>query len=455
MSSERQPFAILQVSMQDLGGGAEGSAWNLFQVYRNRGHGSWLAVGHKRSTDPDVLEIPRLPQSGLWARVCWGLHRAATPLEGHMRGAGRLRHWLSTLAGIWSVIEQKMGREDFNFPGSRRLLHLPPRRPDIVHTHSLHGGYFDLRVLTELSRQVPVIVNLRDAWLLTGHCAHSFGCERWKTGCGRCPDLTIYPRARHDSTAYNWERKRRIYARSHLYVTAPSRWLLDMVRQSILRGFESKLIPNGIDLSIFCPGDRALARAKLQLPISQKIVLFAANRGRHNVFKDYATMKVAVRLAASNNPGIDLLFLCLGEKGEEQSLDQTRILFVGFERSPKQLALYYQAADVYIHAAKAEAFGKTITEALACGIPVVATAVGGIPEQIRDGDNGFLTPAGDPEAMAARIGQLLCGQKTRHLMGERAAEDARLRFGLDRQADAFLAWYQEVRQRFEAQRRDS
>ena len=51
---------------------------------------------------------------------------------------------------------------------------------------------------------MPVALTLHDEWLLTGHCAYTLGCERWRIGCGRCPDLTIYPAIRRDSTAENF-----------------------------------------------------------------------------------------------------------------------------------------------------------------------------------------------------------------------------------------------------------
>ena len=85
------------------------------------------------------------------------------------------------------------GLENFNFPGSRGLLCLMSPRPGVVHCHNLHGGYFDLRFLPKLSARVPTLLTLHDAWLLGGPSAHSFGCERWTTGCGPCPDFTIPP----------------------------------------------------------------------------------------------------------------------------------------------------------------------------------------------------------------------------------------------------------------------
>ena len=85
-----------------------------------------------------------------------------------------------------------------------------------------------------------------------------------------------------------------------------------------------------------------------------------------------------------------------------------------------------------------------MTEALACGTPVVATAVGGIPEQIRDGETGFLTPPRDAEAMATRVEQLLADEELRQRMGAMAAEDAHKRFSLDRQVDEHLEFFTDI-----------
>lgn len=440
---------ILQVSTCDIAGGAEKVAWSLFQAYRQRGYASWLAVGYKRSEDPDVFEIPRLRQSVPWARPCWILHGRLAPLENRVRGIWRLRYWLRTLAGGRPALERELGREDFHFPGSRRLLQLPPERPDVVHAHNLHGDYFDLRFLSRLSHQVPVILTLHDAWLLSGHCAHSFECERWRTGCGQCPDLFIYPAIRRDATAYNWRRKGDIYRRSRLYIATPSHWLMDKVRQSMLARaiVEARVIPHGIDLSLFRPGSRQGARAELELPQNVDVFLFTANSIRHNIWKDYATMREALTRVAETQEKKQILFLALGEDAPSERIGCAEIRFIPYQRDPKIVASYYQAADVYVHAARADTFPNTVLEALACGIPVVATAVGGIPEQVEDGVTGFLTPMGDSEMMADRIVRLLTDHDRRRQMGARAAEIAQKRFDLNRQADEYLAWYQEILRR--------
>jgi glycosyltransferase involved in cell wall biosynthesis len=444
---------ILQVCTSDGPGGAEKIAWCLFHACRQTGFPSWLAVGRKYSNDPDTLLIP-MPQR-VWTRGWRALGNTLSPLVGKVCGAERLQHCLHSLAQPRRLWHTKLGHEDFEFPGTRQLLDLPPARPDIVHCHNLHGGYFDLRALAWLSREVPVVLTLHDAWLLSGHCAHSLACEAWRSGCGHCPDLHVYPAIRRDGTAYNWRRKRSIYAQSRLFVTTPSQWLMRKVEQSILRAaiLDAQVIPNGIDLRVFHPADRATVRRDLGLPTEAKILLFVANGIRNNVWKDYQTLRTALAQIAERCHGQPILFLALGEDSPPEHMGKAKVQFVPYQRDPAVLAQFYCAADVYVHAARADTFPNTVLEAMACGVPVVATAVGGIPEQVQDGMTGLLVPPSEPQKMAAALLALLSQEDLRKRLAWAAAEEARKRFALNRQVNDFVTWYQEVLQQWEQHRK--
>lgn len=437
-----RPLRILQVNTWDMAGGAEGSAWNLFREYRSRGHESYLAVGYKRSNEADVIIIPNDKYRSRWAKTWLAIGSPARLLKGRVRKAEHLYNIFRWIGDPGAWIEWRRGIEDFRFPGTWHLMDLTPKPPDIIHCHNLHGGYFsyfDLSVLSWLSHKVPVILNLRDAWLLSGHCAHSFDCQRWMTGCGECPYLNTYPALKRDATAYNWKRKREIYQKSKLYIVTPSQWLMDKVKKSMLCGVQYRVIPNAVDLSVFHPGNQDNARRVLSLPIHAKIILLTAQ----NEFKDYDTMKAALRhLDKSGND--NLIFICLGKTGVSKGVGKGRMIYRRFENDPHRMALYYQSSDIFIHAAKDEAFGKTVTEAMACGIPVVATAVGGIKEQIEDGKTGFLVPAGDSQAMSKSINALLMNSELRASLGQAGFVNASSRFDLKRQIDAFLKLYTEI-----------
>jgi glycosyltransferase involved in cell wall biosynthesis len=437
----KQPLRILQISRHEMLGGAASTAWNLHSAYRRRELRSWMVVGRRETNDSTIFEIPNGPAHALWTR---NLTRIRLKL--HMIRFPHLGQILNCITKPMRLRDLYKGIEDFDHPGSWRVLELTPEKPDIVHCHNLHAGYFDLRVLPWLCRRVPVMLTLHDAWLLSGHCAHSFDCERWKTGCGQCPDLTIYPAIKRDATANNWRRKRDIYARSRLYVATPSQWLMHKVQQSILASaiVEARVIPNGVNLSVFHPADRQAARAALNLPQDAWILLFVANGIIHNIWKDYQTMRAAVALVAGHIHGQDLLFIALGEKAPQEQIGRAKVHFVPYQKEPETVAQYYQAADVYMHAARVDTFSTTVLEALACGTPVVATSVGGVPEQVEDSVTGFLTPPRDVEAMASRIEQLLTDNKLRWKIGVTAAEVAGDRFNLDRQVDEHLEWFGDI-----------
>ncbi|NIS70621.1 MAG: glycosyltransferase [Proteobacteria bacterium] len=444
---------ILQVSTYDIAGGAEAVGLQLFQAYRDLGHDSWLAVGLKRRNDPDVLMIPNCAYRNRWARIWNTGGNLLSSFVGRQRNVGRLNRLFQIGIGQpqrWLDIWQ--GKEDLDFPGTWRLLDFTPERPDILHCHNMHGawlptgGYFDLRALSWLTRQLPVVLTLHDAWLLSGHCAHSFDCERWKIGCGHCPDLTIYPAIRRDATAYNWQRKRGIYAKSRVYVATPSQWLMRKVEQSILASaiVEARVIHNGVDLTTFHPGDWRESRAMLGIAQDARVLLFVGNKTRSNPWRDYAALEEAVKRVSERLPHERVIFVCLGEKQKTGSIGRERMRFIGYQKDPVTIARFYQAADVYLHAAKADTFPNTVLEALACGTPVVATAVGGIPEQIEEGETGFLVLPGDSSGMAERIQQLLQDENMRNRMGTQAADFARKHFGPERMVGDYLGWYQEI-----------
>ena len=433
---------ILQVNASDRGGGAERVAHDLFDAFRRRGLGSYLAVGHKQGDDPAV--VPFL----------------APPSTSAAEAAAHIRH---LLAGFGRLADRRAGLETFRYPATRRLLDRVPEPPDVVLAHNLHGGYFDLRVLRELSARLPVVLSLHDAWLLSGHCAHSLACARWETGCGACPDLDIYPSVRRDATARNWQRKQRILAGLPLHVVTPCRWLMDRVERSLLAGVtgERRVIPNGVDLNVFRPGDREAARAAFGLPADARVLVFVASGLKANPFKDFELVRSTLAGMRPARDGARTVLLALGDAGDDERWGDAEVRFVPFAWEPATIAQAYRAADVYLHAARADTFPLTVLEALACGTPVVATATGGIPEQVHGlrtsaaapdaeglpdaAPTGILTPPGDAAAATRAVEQILDDVALRERLGAAAADDARARFDLEKQCEAYHRWFEALR----------
>jgi glycosyltransferase involved in cell wall biosynthesis len=417
---------IVSVNTADRGGGAEHAAWTLFKGFERQGLESWLVVGDKKTDDPNVLPFFLSPH------VDYRPYADAV-FQAELEAARRR--------------ELAAGIEDFNFPYSKYLPTITGSEPDAIVCHNLHGGFFDLRVLPELSQRIPIFLVLHDHWTFTGHCGCPLECSRWQTGCGGCPDLTLPPAIQRDATDLNWRTKREILARCRLYVTSPTQWLLDRARQSILAPamLESRVIPCPIDVTRFHPADRAQVRRELGLPLDAHVLVFAAHKARTNPYKDSATVEASVQRLAQLMPDDEILFLGLGEEAPEIRVGNTRLRFLPFQ-PPELAARYLQAADVYLHAARQENFGLVTAEAQACGTPVVATAVGGLPEVIADGQRGWLVPPGDAEQMATATAHLLQNPPVQMRFGDQAARHARQHWAEQRVVNQFLSWIAEVRQ---------
>jgi glycosyltransferase involved in cell wall biosynthesis len=442
---------ILQVNGTDIGGGAAGIARALHHAYRTIGHRSWLVVGHKLSNDPHTLPIRHDLASSWWQRPFWRGENKVT--RSRNQAFRRLRHALLLATDPRRVADWYHGYEDFHYPGTARLLDLRESAIDILHFHNLHGRYFDLRQLPPLTAMVPSLLSLHDTWLFSGHCSYSLDCERWREGCGNCPDLSLYPAILRDATAENWQRKQEIYAQSRYHVISPCQWLVDRVVDSPLQAglLSARVIPHGIDLSRFRPGDRSAARRELGLPETEQIVLMVANNMRHNPWKGFRTAKRAFARLSAQKRQMPLLVLVIGDSAAEEKLEGLTIRYIPYERDQTTMARYYQAADLFLSTSRAEVWGLAITEAMACGLSVVATAVGGTPEQINswphaaaDIANGILVPSGDSAAMAAAVTRLLEDKVLRQALGGNALQRARAEFDFDVQVERYLAYYREI-----------
>jgi glycosyltransferase involved in cell wall biosynthesis len=450
---------LLMLNTTDKGGGAERVAADLRLGLRQLGLDVRTAVGRKVGSDPDVFELKERPVNP-WHGLTLALERCVTPFAGHMPGPQYVlmaTHWFGLPRRFR---DWRAGRECFVYPAADALMAAAPREFDLIHAHNLHGDYFNLAALTRASKSLPVVITMHDEWLMTGHCAYTLGCERWRTGCGHCPRLDVYPAIRRDATRENLDHKRDIYRHLRALVVTPSHWLQARARESALAPTmrDSVVIPNAVNLQTFSPGDRVAARRRMGWPDKARILLFAAAGGAGNKFKDIDTVRAASALLARNaGPGAeDIVLVFLGAREPPTARDGFRELSLRILDDPARVADAYRAADVYLHAAHSDNFPISILEALACGCPVVATAVGGIPEQFvslslpmaQPGlaepalpPAGVLTPPRDPEAMARAVAAVLDDPLIARALAGGARVTAERRYSIERQARRYAELY--------------
>jgi glycosyltransferase involved in cell wall biosynthesis len=200
------------------------------------------------------------------------------------------------------------------------------------------------------------------------------------------------------------------------------------------------VIPYPIDTSAFCPGLQAGAptRAPILLTVGRlerrkgADLLLGALAKR--VWQCYPELTVCFPGSETDLTQRELLDLVPAERRQQ-------VIFPGFvDRA--QIVKYYQRATLYVTPTLYETFGYTVLEALACGVPVVASRVGAIPELVEDGATGLLVEPHDPDALADAILTLLDDPVRRDVMGQRAREKAVSQYAVKQIMDVLLPFYE-------------
>jgi D-inositol-3-phosphate glycosyltransferase len=200
------------------------------------------------------------------------------------------------------------------------------------------------------------------------------------------------------------------------------------------------IVPPGVDTTLFYPRPSAEAKARLGVNPDQKLLLFV---GRIEPLKGIETLLRAVAILLERGV-CNCESLCLSivggdpeESEAEKNAEMERLMalrtelglakLVTFLGKQDQDALpdYYAAAEAVIMPSHYESFGMVALEAMACGIPVIASEVGGLAFLVRDGETGFHVPDRDPAALADRICEIITEPLLRAELGEKAAAYAR------------------------------
>jgi glycosyltransferase involved in cell wall biosynthesis len=189
--------------------------------------------------------------------------------------------------------------------------------------------------------------------------------------------------------------------------------------------------------------DSPEARAKLLsfFPTTSRISHVVLAAGRLSPEKGFDVLVEAAATVCRDNPRAGIVLF--GEGVLRSNLEkrivelglENRFLLPGFRTD---LDTLIGAADVVVLPSFTEGLPNVALEASAAGVPVVATAVGGTPEVVADGETGFLVPPGQPESIAAKVGELLRNPDLRVRFGTAGTERMRSRFTFEAQADEYM-----------------
>lgn len=276
------------------------------------------------------------------------------------------------------------------------------KEADVIHLHWINQGMLSLSIIRKMIKSgKPIVWTMHDMWPFTGICHHARTCQNFMTCCHDC-DLLSHPKA-HDLSEKVMKRKERIFKRSNIYFIGCSRWLADEAKKSnLLHNLNITDIPNPLNTRVFKPSDKTEARKENMLPLDKTLILFSAFKTTtpaKGIKYFIETCHLYNQLHPEMHDKIGII--AVGKEAETISAEFPYPVYsMGYVSDERKMISIYNACDVFFMPSLQENLPNTIAEAMACGIPCIASNVGGIPQMIHHLENGYLARLKDTKDMA-------------------------------------------------------
>ena len=402
---------ILHINQSDISGGAAIAGYRLHQGLLAQGIDSKLLVGNVKTDDPHVAAVLRNP---------------------------RIENQLNR-------ISYRLGLNYINLLSSFAIPnHQFYQEADILNFHNLHTGYFNYLAIPKLTKSKPAVFTLHDMWSFTGHCAYSYDCDKWKTGCGKCLYPDTYPAIKLDNTRLEWKLKNWVYSNSNITIVSPNRWLTEQAKNSMLNRFPIHHIPNGIDTNSYQPLDKLLCKEILGISKYKKVLLFGAESLKDSRKGGDLLVKSLQILPESLKS--ETIILTLGNGGESITSDLgMQVISLGYISSDRLKSLAFSAADLFIFPTRADNLPLVLQESMACGTPMVSFDIGGVSDLVRHNITGYLAKSEDTQDFSNSIVKLLEDDQLRQTMNENCRAIAISEYALELQAKRYVELYKNIK----------
>lgn len=292
----------------------------------------------------------------------------------------------------------------------------------------------------------PIVWTLHDMWAFCGgeHYAPDGEDARFQKGYlpANRPDGETGP----DLNRRTWLAKCRAWAHQQLTIVSPSCWLAECAKRSILLSEAPiHVIPNPLDTEkTWRPINRDASRTVLNLPVNKKLILFGAHGGLADPRKGADLLRKAIiRVAAKCSGEMELLIYGQASGGKENNWP-CPVHWLGVVRDDRVLAQAYSAADVMVVPSRQDNLPNTVIEAHACGTPVAAFNIGGLPDIVVHRETGWLAEAFDTEDLAEGILWLIADETRHAAISVNARKSAEARFSETVVAAQYVELYQHV-----------
>ena len=246
--------------------------------------------------------------------------------------------------------------------------------PDIIHLHNIHGNYINISLLFDFLKKYnkPIVWTLHDCWAMTGHCSHFVmkECEKWKSKCYECGNISAYPSSIVDKSKQLYKKKKSLFTSLvNLTIVTPSYWLAEIVKDSYLKAYDVKVINNGVNLEIFKPRNSDF---RTRYHLDNKFIILA-------VAPLWTKSKGIDRLIKLSN-SIDTEYAIVIVGKTDEKIDNENLVLIERTDNQVELAEIYTAADVFLNPTREDTFPTVNMEALACGTPVLSFGACGSAE---------------------------------------------------------------------------
>lgn len=406
---------ILMISASDVKGGAAKVGYLLAKGLIEQSHDVCYLVKAQSSEDEFIQQIASVPNPQRSRSI-----------------SQRIIHRLG--------INQLGLNETFPFSLKADFL----KQFDLVHLHDLPS--FNFAALPWLSRQVPTVWTMHTMAAFTGNCLYAYDCDRWQKSCGNCPEFGKFPLIwyHRDGSDLNLGLKRLFYQFSQLQIVGVSSWISEQARASILGRFPVETILNPVDTNDFFPiADRIVLRQSLNIPVDAQVILFSVSGKIEDQRKGVDLILEA--LPKLKLPNLYVIPLGIAAKSSDIPKALAKFPHREFEHvsDVSLLNKLLNAADVVWHPSRADTSSLMSLESFAAGTPVIAAAVGGVPEVVSN--IGMLIPSTDPDALVTATHEFFGRSPAeRQKMGEQAVNYVREKFSLEKFITAHEKLYQSI-----------
>jgi glycosyltransferase involved in cell wall biosynthesis len=271
------------------------------------------------------------------------------------------------LARLDYQASQMSGNENNKYWWSKDIFEHPfYKECDVVHLQIIQDGTLDLRTIQKIFQEKPTVWTWHDPWPMTGHCVYPMDCSRFSSGCGECPDLKRAFTVGKDHTRENRSLKNSLFSQGYSLHVA-TKWFADYITENKTTKYPTpKIIPFGLDLKRFRPGDKKKSRNRLGLDPNRFTIGIRAVREPQKNFNLFVSS-----LAKLSNPE-NFQVVTIQEKGMLGDVAEEFDLFeLDWTNSEDLISDFYNSLDLFIMPSLHETFGLMALESMSMGVPIV------------------------------------------------------------------------------------